>query len=543
MKKGVLYNVLVVLFFIITFTVFIKGNVAHAEDNFDGKIIGTDVAIDKSWNITFNRMLDKDTVNNSNIIVKDSSGNIVDTKLGLDSTGFIVTIAPSSSYKYGQNYNIVIKSTIKTVGGDMLGKDIQLKFSTKQEDNQNDNSDNKSDGNSNGKYTVTIDASHGGEDTGNVSSSGVEGKDINLSVALKTGKILEKNGVNVVYTRTDDKNIDVQSRIDMSNEAKSDELVSIHTNTYPENTDVHGIETYYSTSNKSEESKILASDIQKEIINATGSVDRGVKEAQPQHEILNGVDAPSVMVYLGFMSNESESELMNTSDFQDKSAEAIAKGILSSLSFIDQNSGDNQNEGNGVGMSSNESNPKVVLDPGHGMGQDVGSNGNGYQEDDVTLSIALKTGEILNKNGVNVIYTRTKDERNTTSCTVTESLQKRCDIANASGAEFMLSIHTNAFDSSEAEGTETLYYTGNSYSEKLASLIQEKLVSSLGTYNRGLKDGNWLYITRNTKIPTVLTEPGFLTNDKDASILGSDVGQEKAAQAIASAILEYLGIV
>lgn len=509
-------------------------NIVYAENNYDSNTVNNSIEVNKVWKVNFNRELDKNTINNSNIIVKDSSGNSIQVSLKVEDNGYIVDIIPNSNYKYGQTYYITIKSGIKSINGDTLKKDVNFNFCTKQNDQSND-------GISNNKYTVTIDASHGGDDIGSVSSTGIKEKNVNLSVALKTGDILKKNGVNVIYTRTGDQKSDIKSRIDTASKSNSKELVSIHTNAYSNNSDVKGIETYYSTSMS--ESKTLADNIQKQLVNYTGSINRGIKEGQSNQEMLKESKIPSVMVYLGFMTNDSESKLMDSSDFQDKSAEAIAKGILISLNLIsDNNPADNQNKPQAPSKPSSNDGPTIVLDPGHGIGDDIGSNGNGYQEDDVTLSVALKTGQILEKNGINVIYTRTTDERKTSNLTVNQSLQRRCDIANNSGAKFMVSIHTNAFNENSAEGTETLYYTGNSEGERLASLIQNSLVSALGTYNRGLKDGSWLYIAKNTKMTTVLTELGFLTNAKDASILGTDAGRQKAAQAVANGILKALGM-
>lgn len=542
MRKNTFY-IIASLSFVFIFMIFFKITPVYAANNYNGSSIGSNVDINKTWKISFNRELDKSTINESSIIIVDSSGKSVPAKLSIESNGCVIDITPQDNYKYGQTYSVTVKSGIKASNGDRLKSNIEMKFSTKPNQSANN------------KYTVTIDAAHGGSDNGNVSKSGIKEKNIDLSVALKTGKILEQNGVNVVYTRKDDnvkwnEESDIQSRIDISNKANSNEFVSIRANTYPDNPQVKGIETYYSTSNTS--SKTMANEIQKQLVSSTGSLDRGIKEALSQHKILSGTSAPSAMIELGFMTNEGESNLMNSQDFQDKSAKAIANGILASLNVIGKNQTPTQPSKPApvtpapskpdTQTPSNKNGPTIVLDPGHGVGNDVGSDGNGYQEDDVTLNVALKTGEILKQNGVNVLYTRTADERKTSSLSVTQSLQRRCDTANNSSAKFMVSIHTNAFDSPSAEGTETLYYTGNSEGERIASLIQNSLVNSLGTYNRGLKDGSWLYIARNTKMTTVLTELGFLTNSKDAAILGNENGRAKAAQAVASGILKALGM-
>lgn len=534
LKKPISYKLLFSIVLIFSFVMFLRNGVVYAAQNYDGSTIGKDVEVNKVWKITFNRSLDKSTVNSSNIIVKDSNGQVVSAGLNTENNGCTVSITPQVNYEYGRDYTVVIRGGIKTSEGIELGRDVQFKFSTKK-------SPDKS---TNGKYTVTIDASHGGQDSGSLSDSGAKEKDVNLSVALKTGEILKQNGVNVVYTRTEDKALDDNARADISNKSNSSEFVSIHANSYSKDKNVKGIETYYSAQNKSDQSKAEAESVQKQIVKFTGSQDRGIKEASAEkEEKFSKINAPSIMVYLGFMTNQSESDALSSSDFQNKSAKGIAQGILMSLNLAYEDKDENQNnEGDTKVPPNSGKNPTVVIDPGHGRGDDVGSSGNGYQEDDVTLDVALKTGAILKNKGVNVVYTRTTDERKTSSATVTQSLQKRCDVANNSGAKFMVSIHTNAFDSSSAEGTETLYYTGSSEGQKLASLIQKNIVGAIGTYDRGLKDGSWLYITRNTKITTVLTEPGFLTNSKDASILGNDSGRQKTAAAIAKAICTALGI-
>lgn len=181
----------------------------------------------------------------------------------------------------------------------------------------------------------------------------------------------------------------------------------------------------------------------------------------------------------------------------------------------------------------------IVLDPGHGMGDDVGASGNGLQEDDITLSVALKTGKILQNNGINVVYTRTTDMRSV-PMSVVDSLQKRCDISNNANADYFICIHTNSFTSSSANGTETLYYPSSEKGKQMASSIQNSIVNEVGTYNRGLKDGSWLYVVQNTNATAVLTELGFLTNPDDASKLASDAYRQKFAQAIADGILQCL---
>lgn len=598
MKDTKVYKIML-LSFIFMFVTFVRISMVHASA-YNGAVIGKDVEIDKSWKIKFNMQLDESTVNDSNIVVVDSDGNSVPISVQLQDNGSDLVVAPKTQYIYDKTYNLIVKSGLKSISGKSYGES-KMQFSI------------KSNPTSNSKYTVTIDAGHGGNDKGNISGSGLNEKDVNLSVALKVGNILEQNGINVVYTRKDDNiswdsSSDLKSRFDIANNAKSDMFVTIHCNSYTENSAVNGIETYYA--GYSDEAENIANKIQNQMVSYTGRMDRGVKEGQPQHKILRGTLSPAVMVELGFMTNSQESSLLGSNDYQNKSAAAIAKGVLESLSSLNENKelmvssisdlanqitegdeyslpisvqatmSDGTTQKVGVIWDSEKVDssktgtftykgiaagyekqvtltltivakaqqtppsstaPIIVIDPGHGMGSDVGATGiNGLQEDDITLAVGLKTGKILEEHGINVVYTRTTDMRST-PMSVTESLQKRCDISNNANAKYFVCIHTNSFNVPSANGTETLYYTGNEEGRKLATYIQNSIVEEVGTYNRGLKDGSWLYIAQNTVAPAVLTELGFVTNPEDAAKLSSDEYRAKFAQAIADGILKALG--
>lgn len=582
---------------LLIFSFFIKANVVHADGVYNDKGTKTNIELDKSWTIRFNQKLDKNTIDSSLIMVTDESGQQipVDLKLGSDESSIIVS--PKGQYTYGKNYDLVIKDGIKGINKSNLAKPAKMKFSTKSSTVNNDQ-----------KLTVCIDAGHGGNDSGNVSVSGIKEKDVDLSVALKVGKILQDNGVNVIYTRQSDsitwsKDNDLKPRFDIANNGKADFFVSIHCNSVPNNSSANGVETYYNDSDAIGQK--LAQAIQDGLVKDTGLTNRGIKVGLAQHEILRGASGNAVMVQLGFMSNQQEGDLLGTSDFQNKSASAIANGIIKSLSLKNQSNlkissiadtpvsvavGSNYTlplavtatmsdgstkkvnviwdskdvdtskegtftyKGTVAGYSGSVSliltvfskpdtsdNNVVCIDPGHGIGKDTGATGiSGLQEDDVTLSVGLKVGKILEDRGVKVVYTRTEDQRSV-PMSVTESLQKRCDISNNANAKYFVSIHCNSFEVDSANGTETLRNESNSESERLATAIQKNIISGVGTYNRGLKDGNWLYVVKNTNSPAVLTELGFLTNPNDAEKLASDSYRQKYAEAIANGILECLG--
>lgn len=179
---------------------------------------------------------------------------------------------------------------------------------------------------------------------------------------------------------------------------------------------------------------------------------------------------------------------------------------------------------------------KITLDPGHG-GYDSGAVGpTGVKEKDVTLAVALKVGKILQQNGIDVVYTRTSDSVSWPS-NVSQDLQKRCDISDAAGSKYFVSIHANSADATAARGTETYYYDGSSEGRRLAEEIQTQLINTTGFIDRGIKTANF-YVLRNTSAPSVLVELGFISNPREEALLAEGEFQGKLAQAIAKGIIQ-----
>ncbi len=219
----------------------------------------------------------------------------------------------------------------------------------------------------------------------------------------------------------------------------------------------------------------------------------------------------------------------------------------------------------------------VVLDAGHG-GKDPGNRGGGFNEKDIALSIVLKVGKELEKNeNIKVIYTRSTD--------VFIELDKRAEIANDAKADLFISVHCNAHNS-QAYGTETfvlglhrnqanfevakrensvifleedydITYDGfdpnspESYigmqimqeeyldqSILLADYVQKKFTHELKRNDRGVKQAGFL-VLRQTYMPSVLIETGFLTNKEEGPFLNSNNGQTRMADAIIDAIKDY----
>ncbi len=220
----------------------------------------------------------------------------------------------------------------------------------------------------------------------------------------------------------------------------------------------------------------------------------------------------------------------------------------------------------------------VVLDAGHG-GKDNGNRGNGYYEKNIALNITLNIGQKLEKiKGVKVIYTR-KDDRFI-------ELNNRAEIANKADANLFISIHCDAFTSSKAYGAGTfvlglhrnqdnfriaqkensVIFLEEDYESKYdgfdpnnpesvislvlmqetyldqsiiaASTIQQSFVKNLKRKDRTVKQAGFL-VLRETYMPSVLVEVGFLTNANEGAYLNSSKGQREISNAITEAILSY----
>ncbi|MGO4888779.1 N-acetylmuramoyl-L-alanine amidase [Anaerobacillus sp. MEB173] len=174
-----------------------------------------------------------------------------------------------------------------------------------------------------GSKTIVIDPGHGGKDPGAV-AFGLQEKDIVLDVGLRVQKLLKDTDLNVIMTRSTDVFLTLDERVKVGEAAKADAFVSIHTNG-AENKAANGTETYWDSKNSSEQSKQLAEKIQKKLLAKLGTNDRGVKQAG--FHVIRNSKMPSVLIELGFTTNEAEANRMKTDDFRQKSAEAIVEGI------------------------------------------------------------------------------------------------------------------------------------------------------------------------------------------------------------------------
>ena len=192
------------------------------------------------------------------------------------------------------------------------------------------------------KWTVVIDPGHGGIDPGKVGTNDVVEKDINLQIALKLQKTLEENGVSVVLTRTTDvglyseaddnkKSADMKARCEIIAQVLPDAVISIHQNSFTDNS-VGGAQVFYY--NGSKKGEALGSYIQKRLIKIEGMNPRNAK-ANNEYYMLTKTTSPTVIVECGFLSNEKEAQLLCDEAYQYEIATAICAGTIDFLNGND----------------------------------------------------------------------------------------------------------------------------------------------------------------------------------------------------------------
>ncbi len=167
---------------------------------------------------------------------------------------------------------------------------------------------------------------------------------------------------------------------------------------------------------------------------------------------------------------------------------------------------------------------KLYLDPGHG-GNDSGATGNGLLEKNINLDIALRIRTLLQNNyqNVEVNMSRTSD--------VARTLDQRTNEANAWGADYFLSIHCNAFNGS-ARGYEDYIHSSLSGSSQTAvyqNIMHDEITKVNQLSNRGKKRANF-HVLRESRMPALLTENGFIDNASDAALMADSSWRQRVAQ-------------
>jgi len=211
---------------------------------------------------------------------------------------------------------------------------------------------------------IVIDAGHGGHDSGTLGPGGLEEKDVVLDVALRLGRLLKQRlGADVIYTRSDDTFIPLETRTAIANQAQADLFISVHANSSPD-TAARGVEVYYlnftssadalevaarenSSSDESihqlsdlvkkialqdkiNESRAFADDVDSSLYAGLeqgnpGLKDRGVKKAP--FVVLIGANMPSILAEISFLTNPEDAEELRQPQYRQRIAESLYRGV------------------------------------------------------------------------------------------------------------------------------------------------------------------------------------------------------------------------
>jgi N-acetylmuramoyl-L-alanine amidase len=211
---------------------------------------------------------------------------------------------------------------------------------------------------------IVIDAGHGGHDSGTLGADGIEEKDVVLDVALRLGKLLhDRLGAEIIYTRSDDTFIPLETRTAIANKAQADLFISIHANSSQDAT-ARGVETYYlnftsdpsaldvaarenavggqsihqlsdlvkkiTLKDKIEESREFASDVESSLYSGLakgneGLKNRGVKKAP--FVVLIGANMPSILAEISFVTNPKDASKLRQPEYRERVAESLYAGV------------------------------------------------------------------------------------------------------------------------------------------------------------------------------------------------------------------------
>lgn len=178
--------------------------------------------------------------------------------------------------------------------------------------------------------------------------------------------------------------------------------------------------------------------------------------------------------------------------------------------------------------------PIIMIDAGHG-GTDEGAKVGSCIEKKIALKLSQIVKQMLELRGYQVRMTRNKDEF--------ISLPKRVELSQVVKAKLFLSFHCNSSPNPDAHGIEIFYHDSKDgfkqkSSKRLASVALHHVLQHTGAHSRGVKRGNF-HVIRETNMPAILVEIGFLTNSSEREKLKELTYLEKIAQGIASGVDRY----
>lgn len=179
----------------------------------------------------------------------------------------------------------------------------------------------------------------------------------------------------------------------------------------------------------------------------------------------------------------------------------------------------------------------IVIDAGHGDWDPGKVAKDGTLEKDINLQISKYLQGYLEQSGGFVLTTRIDDTA--LSNKKREDLKERKNIANNEEVDLLVSIHQNSFPKENVKGAQVFYYEGSEESKKLAECVQNRLKEIDSTNNRVAKENKDYYLLKQTTMPAIIVECGFLSNTEENNNLKNEEYQKKIAWAIYLGILDY----
>jgi N-acetylmuramoyl-L-alanine amidase len=169
--------------------------------------------------------------------------------------------------------------------------------------------------------------------------------------------------------------------------------------------------------------------------------------------------------------------------------------------------------------------PKIYIDQGHNPeAPNTGAVGNGLREQDVTYRVGQDLAALLRRSGNWDVRLSRPTPETQLGTSNASSLRARVDDANSWGADYFISIHTNASTNPSVSGVEAYAYSRPSRAFELGEDIVQGIVNVTGLRNRGMKVRPGLYVLKKTQMPAVLAEIGFISNPADAALMRDNPG-------------------
>ena len=184
---------------------------------------------------------------------------------------------------------------------------------------------------------------------------------------------------------------------------------------------------------------------------------------------------------------------------------------------------------------------KIYIDQGHNpVNPNAGAEGNGLREQNIVYRIGQELATLLRRSGNYEVRLSRPTPETQLGTSNASSLRVRTEEANAWGADYFLSLHTNASELAAATGSEAFVFSRGGVAERLATDILRELQESTGLNNRGVFVRPSLYVLKRTAMPAILLELGFISNPRDARLMNEN--PVLFAEGIYRGIVDYTGL-